>query len=226
MPARVDVSWRTLVRSLRDPGPPPDALPGTAFILLVFSAAAVAVLVWLGHAWHDDTHRFFRERKVGTYLSALNLAATAVISALIARAVRPARFARFWWVAAVGFVWLAADDLLVLHERIDRATHALLGLDPDHPITDRLDDLIVAGYGALALALAWAYRTDLVRLRWMVRILTLAFALFAAMVVVDILHLSKTVEDVLKVLSGTLIVVGFLAACFQIRSGPGRDDLR
>jgi hypothetical protein len=36
------------------------------------------------------------------------------------------------------------------------------------------------------------------------------------MVVADFLHWSKTLEDGLKVLSGTLIFVGFLAARLQL----------
>ena len=60
-------------------------------------------------------------------------------------------FARFWRLAAIGFVWLGCDDLFTLHEQIDRGVHAVLGWDPEDPITDHLDDLIVAGYGVLAL---------------------------------------------------------------------------
>ncbi len=42
------------------------------------------------------------------------------------------------------------------------------------------------------------------------------------MVGVDFLHLAKTVEDALKVVAGTLILVGFLAAWLQV-STPGGE---
>jgi hypothetical protein len=213
-------SWSAALEALRRPGRPPAALPATAAILLVLSLAAVVVLIQLGHAWHDDPHRYFGERKVGTYLSFVNLVATGVVAALVACRLAGSPFARFWRAAAAGFVWLACDDLFVLHERIDRGVHALLGLDPDDPVTDHLDDLIVAGYGAAAVALAYAHRAPLAALRWMLVILTLAFAVFATMVVVDFFHLSKTVEDALKVVAGTLILVGFLAAWLEV-STPG-----
>jgi len=219
-------SWRALLDGLRHPGPPPGALKGTAVILLLLCLAAVGVLIWLGRAWHGDSHQLFRERQVGTYLSALNLAATGVVSAAVARGLPRSSFARFWWAAAIGFVWLACDDLFVLHERIDRGVHVLLGLDPDHPVTDHLDDLIVAGYGVAAAALAYAHRAELARLRWMVLVLAQAFVVFAAMVVLDFLHLSKTAEDALKVVAGTMILVAFLAAWFEIPSRKGRDDGR
>lgn len=209
-------SWRAVVQGLSQPGPPPTPLAGRAFILLAFCLAAIVVLVQLGHAWHDDPHWFFSERKAGTYLSVLNLVATGVVAAAIARRLRGTPSARFWWVATVGFVWLGCDDLFVLHERVDRGLVALLGLDPDAPITDHLDDATVAVYGVAALALAYAHRAHLAVFRWTILILALAFPLFAWMAVADVLHLSKTLEDVLKVVAGTLILVGFLAAWLQL----------
>ena len=58
---------------------------------------------------------------------------------------------------------------------------------------------------------------DLQYLTWMHPILGGAFMLFAAMVVIDFLHWSKTLEDSLKVVAGTLIFVGFLAARLELR---------
>lgn len=205
------------LRVLRRPSPPQPGLARAGTLLLALCLATVLVLIGLGYAWHDNPHRFFGERKAGTYLSFLNLLATGATSASIARRLEPTPFARFWWAAAVGFVWLGCDDLFTLHEQIDRAFHALLRLDPDHPVTDHLDDLIVAGYGVAALALAYRHRVDLRHLTWMHRVLGGAFTLFVAMVVVDFLHWSKTLEDSLKVVAGTLIFVGFLAARLELR---------
>jgi len=225
-PARF--SWSETLRALGRPGPPPPGLVGAGSLLLAFGLAAVLVLIGLGYAWHDNPHRYFGERKAGTYLSFLNLLATGAVSAAIARRLGPASFARFWWAAAVGFVWLGCDDLFTLHEQIDRGLHALLGLDPEDPVTDHLDDLIVGGYGVAALVLAYRHRADLQYLTWMHRILGGAFMLFAAMVVVDFLHWSKTLEDSLKVVAGTLIFVGFLAARLELcelgRDSPGLED--
>jgi hypothetical protein len=124
------------------------------------------VLVQLGHAWHDDPHWFFSERKAGTYLSVLNFVAAGVVAAAIARRLRGTPSARFWWAATVGFVWLGCDDLFVVHERVDRGLVALLDLDPDAPITDHLDNATVAVYGVTAVALAYAHRAYLAVFRW------------------------------------------------------------
>lgn len=214
-PAPAPFSWLETLRALRRPGSPPPGLVPVAAVLVTGGLAAVLALIWLGHAWHDDPHRFFGERKVGTYLSFFNLVATGAMAAVISRRLGPVPFARFWWVAAFGFVWLGCDDLFTLHERIDRGVHAVLGWDPEHPVTDHLDDLIVASYGVAALVLAYRCRRELTRLTGMHLTLGIAFALFTGMVVADFLHWSKTLEDGLKVVAGTLIFVGFLAARLQ-----------
>lgn len=215
-PPPAGFSWLATLRALRHPGAPPPGLLPLGALLVGGGLAAILTLIWLGQIRHDDPHHFFGERKVGTYLSFLNLVGTGAVAAVIGRRLGPVPFARFWRVAAVGFVWLGCDDLFVFHERIDRGFHALFGLDPDHPVTDHLDDAIVAGYGVAALVLAHRYRRELARLPWMHLTLGTAFALFTGMVVVDVLHWSKTLEDGLKVLAGTLILVGFVAARLEL----------
>jgi hypothetical protein len=154
-------SWLETLRAFGRPTPPPPGLVRAGAVLLSLSLVAVLALAALGYAWYANPHRLFGERKVGTYLSVLNLVATGVMAASIARQLGARPFARFWWAAAGGFVWLGGDDLFTLHEQIDRGLHTLLGLDPDHPVTDHLDDLLVAGYGVAALALAYRHRADL-----------------------------------------------------------------
>ena len=209
-------SWTETLRALARPGPPPPGLVRVGTLLFALSLAAVFVLIGFGYAWQDKPRRYFGEWHAGTYLSVLNLLATGAVSASIARRLGATPFARFWWAAAGGFVWLGCDDLFTVHERIDRGVHALLGLDPEDPLTDHLDDLIVAGYGVAALVLAYRYRADLQYLTWMHRILGVAFMLFAAMVAIDLLRWSKTLEDSLKLVAGTLIIVGFLAARLEL----------
>ena len=215
-PPPAGFSWLDTLKAVRRPGPPPPGLVAVAAVLVTGCLVTILALAGLGQAWSDNPHRFFGERKAGTYLSFLNLVATGAMAAVIARRLGPVPFARFWQLAAIGFVWLGCDDLFTLHEQIDRGVHAVLGWDPEDPITDHLDDLIVAGYGVLALLLAHRYRVELARLTWMHLVLGGAFGLFTGMVVADFLHWSKTLEDGLKVLSGTLIFVGFLAARLQL----------
>ena len=123
-------------------------------VALGITAVTIAVLVWLGVHWHDAPGKYFRERKAGTYYSGvLLLAAGAIASRVVGRTDRsPGR--RFWTVAAAGFVYLALDDVLTIHEEVDRWVHHLLGWDPRHWLTDHLDHAIVALYGVIAVV--WA----------------------------------------------------------------------
>lgn len=45
-------------------------------LLIAGCLVAIAILIWLGHAWHNSPDRYFGERKVGIVLSFLNLVAT------------------------------------------------------------------------------------------------------------------------------------------------------
>ena len=205
---------------LRHPGPLPPGLLGVATLALVSSSVVLTVIVWLGRAWHGDSHHFLREWQPGTYLSALILVASGVLCWTIARSLAGAPFSRFWRTTALLFVWLALDDLFLIHETVDWWIHRLFAANPRHPITRHLDDLIVAAYGGvLAVWLAYRYRADLAALRWMVLILSAGGALFTAMVFFDLFDWNKTGEESLKVLAGTVIFIGFYAARLQLKRG-------
>jgi hypothetical protein len=203
-----EVSVSTLLR----PGPPPPGWPRAAAALLTLSAVLITLTIAAGVAWHGNPARYFGERKFGTYLSFFMLLGAAILSGLIAQRLRGAPSRRFWIIAAGLFVWVACDDLFVFHERADRLVHALLGWDPNDPITDTGDDAIVAVYGVFAAWQAYRHRQDLLQLRWMVLTMGVAFACFCIMVALDVTHSSKTIEDTFKVAAGTLIVVALLAA--------------
>jgi hypothetical protein len=203
-----DVSVWTLLR----PGPPPPGWPRAAALLLTASAILVALTIAAGVAWHGNPARYFGERKFGTYLSFVMLIAAATLSGLIARRLGGVPSRRFWLIAAGLFAWVACDDLFVFHERADKLVHALLGWDPDDAMTDAGDDAIVGIYGVFAAWQAYRHRHHLLQLRWMVLMMGVAFACFCIMVVLDVTHSSKTIEDTFKVTAGTLIVVALLAA--------------
>ena len=206
------VSHEVTLWKLLRPGPPPPGWPRAAAVLLIVSAVLITLTIAAGVAWHGNPARYFGERKFGTYLSFVTLMGAAILSALIAQRLRGEPSRHFWLVAAGLFAWVACDDLFVFHERADKLLHAVLGWDPDDPLTDSGDDAIVAVYGLVAVWQAFRHRRHLLQLRWMVLTMGVAFACFCVMVVVDVTHSSKTIEDAFKVAAGTLIVVALLAA--------------
>jgi hypothetical protein len=209
--------------SLRHPGPPPRGWRAASAVILAATLVSIVLMLLVGTAVHGKTGYFFREGKAGTYLSFALLFASAVVSALVATRFRGEPFARFWWTSAGLFAYMGCDDLFVIHESLDRGAHFLLGLDPEHPVTDHLDDVIVSTYGLVALVLSWRFRLDLLRLPFMVLTMIPAFCTFLIMLFLDWRHAPKAIEDSFKILSGALILIGFLAAWLDSPT-PRRGD--
>lgn len=211
------------MRSLSDPSSPRLWRAACGSVLAV-AGATIAVLWWLGSA-RGDPALYFDEWEAGTYASAALLVACAIASAAVARRLAGSGPARFWGIVAAGFGWLAYDEVFRVHERLDRWVHRRLGLDPSHPVTDHLDDLVVALYGVAALFLAWRWRRHLVGLPRLVRPLAAAAATGLAMFVVDVVHDGfMFVEESLKLVTGALLLCGILGALLDPDLGNGPRD--
>ena len=173
-------------------------------LVLALDAAAVGAAVALGLA-ADDLTEHFGEGRFISILSGLFLLATAVVAFRVF-AIRRRTAGAFTWrasyllwaVVAAGFVYLAADELMEIHEALDAAVHRWLQLE-ETALSDRIDDLIVALYGIAGIAVLVAYRRELTRLRPGMGYLTLAFVLLFLMVGVDTL---TNRDDALRAMTG------------------------
>ena len=197
--------------NVRAPGAPPPGLVRFGTVVIGGSLALIGALVMLG-VRHGNAARHFSEGRTGTYASAALLIASAVLAMAAARRLTGQKFARFWLLAGAGFVFLAADELAMIHEKTDKWIHIGLGWDRDHPVTDQIDGAIIVLYGMAALAWAWRYRDRLLRLRWATLLLSIAFVGFIGTTVLDIIDVSKVTEESLKVATEALIVSGLFAA--------------
>ena len=184
-------------------------------VILLTTAVAIGVIILLGYLRSPDKpNRYFGEGKLGTWLSFALLVASACVCFVLRRRQRArgvAPLARFWLLLGVLLAYLAVDEVLELHEHLDRMINSALGWHPLDRVGDRIDDAIVAAYALVALAVAWVHRRELLRLRWTVLMFALAFACFAAMVALDTLRKLDTLEDSLKLLAEALILCGLLA---------------
>jgi hypothetical protein len=205
-------AWGAALRALARPGPPPPRWLLAVGLGLAADAAGIALTMALGVIYFGRASRYFAEARLGTYLSVLALFGCAAVAWRVYRRLGPAPFRRFWAVTAVGFVYLGLDDWIMIHENLDLYAHLALGLDPRNPITDPFDDIVIIGYAGVAAAFAWRYRVELLRLRWMVLTLVPAFVAFVVMLVYDMTGWSTVVEESAKLVSGTLILLAFLAA--------------
>ncbi len=137
-----------------------------------------------------EAQYYFREDRLVTYLSAFQLLAIAVFCWMVferdATATGPVwrRAGAIWALMAAGFLFLAFDETLMIHERIDFALHRLLDVR-ETALTDRLDDFLVLLYGVLGGALLWRSRSALVRYRSAKAMVVGGIILFALMVLLD-----------------------------------------
>ena len=197
---------------MRAPGSPPPAVLPVAIVLVVGTLAVIALLLWLGVRHHDKAAWHFYEHRAGTFYSGALLLVSAALALAIGRRLTGRRFGRFWLVATVGFVYLAADELTSIHEDLDWWVNKRLGRPADDRWTDHLDDTLVLLYGVVAVAWAFRHRDALLRLRWATCLLSFAFLGFIVTSVLDVLSLNAAVEESAKLFAESLIVSGLLAA--------------
>lgn len=129
--------------------------------LIDFAAVVLALVIYqLGGRDH------FGERGFITFLSTFQLLAIALIADKILQVKK--RFGGtysppklwLWRTLSWGFIFLAADEFLSIHEVTDLLIHDLLNLQETN-LTDRIDDIIVALYGTGGIWLLWNSRDEL-----------------------------------------------------------------
>ncbi|MEL6902721.1 MAG: hypothetical protein AAFP07_17400 [Cyanobacteria bacterium J06606_4] len=91
-----------------------------------------------------------------------------------------------WGIISLGFSFLALDDLLMIHEWLDKVIHGIWQIE-ETGASDRIDDLIVGGYGIIALGLLAYYRRELKKYPTALPYVVIAFVLMFSMVGVDAL---------------------------------------
>ncbi len=69
--------------------------------------------------------------------------------------------AALWRILGYGFLFLAFDELLRIHETLDRVLHRIVGVKPTD-MTDHLDDLIIGLYGLVGAICLLRYFRELV----------------------------------------------------------------
>ena len=158
--------------------------PPYGWLLAVGGPLAIAaVAVALGAQPAEQ----FGEGKLGTWASCALLLSSAILASGTWRARRPARGAVVWLLVASGFVYLALDDAFSWHEKLDRFVHRkVLGM-PATGVTTSLDDLIIGGYGILALALLYRFRDEFRRVSTLTKLLAVAMGLMFLQVAIDVI---------------------------------------
>jgi hypothetical protein len=214
-PATLRISWCSHVRALLSVQPAPVGWWRAAFHIYLANFLIIAVCIVGGHFISGNETRWFREARLGTFASVAALAMSGVICFQIQRRLRDFSLASFWSALSLLFCIVAADDLLSLHERIDRYVHYLLRRDRYDRVTDHLDNLIVATYTLPAFYMAARHGRLLIEARLTLHVLAVAFVFFAVHLVLDALTIWPLMEEILKLTAGSTILVALLATLMQ-----------
>ncbi|MEM6821925.1 MAG: hypothetical protein AAF558_08310 [Verrucomicrobiota bacterium] len=210
-----------------------NELIGLAKKTVLVNAVVISVAIVLDLGWGTDQ---FGEMGMVTLLS---VALLLTCSGLAYRVFK-VRFtegrswhvsATIWAIIALGCVFLAADELLRLHENFDEWIHLHFRIE-ETALSDRLDDLLIAIYMVGALAIMGFYKNELLLFFRLWPSLAAGFACATLMVVLDALTNREDIlplvfdrqtarithlilcgtEDILKIIAETIFVLMFYRA--------------
>lgn len=171
-------------------------IPPTKLLLtLVYvDFLAVFLAIGLGFALHQSPTAYTGEGEPITWLSFVHLLVTSVLAwevfsrrtggSLRGNMWRSPTFV--WLLIALGFLFLAIDEVAKIHESFDRLFHRTFQIQ-ETGLTDRLDDVIVLGYGLIGMGVLYAYRSELVWYRSALPLVICGFVLFVLMGLLDAL---------------------------------------
>ena len=153
---------------------------------LNFAAIAAAIVIY-----YQGGRDPFGERGFITFLSSAQLLAIAGLNYQIFRVKKAASQSakpsahRLWQLLALGFVFLAADEFLAIHEVTDLFIHDVFNLQ-ETVMTDRIDDAIVGLYAIVGLVMVWTHRREFFVSAPAIAFLKTGFGLLGVMVVIDV----------------------------------------
>ena len=214
-----------------------------SWVLFGNALAVILALVIYHHGGRDH----FGERGFITFLSTFQLLAIAWLSDKTAQIRRASprtesnQSALLWRIIAWGFIFLAADEFLALHEVTDHFIHDIFNIQ-ETSLTDSIDDFIVLLYGIFGAWILWINRLELKPHKQAIALLKRAFVLLFLMIGLDffangqkLLELfldpatANTVqfhlyhlEDSLKVFIEALLIVAFYSIFRTVESQQKR----
>jgi peptidoglycan/LPS O-acetylase OafA/YrhL len=207
----IKLSRQGLLSSILRIQPPPAGWIRLASWILAGYAAIVAICLVGGRFLLGDQDKMFGEKQLGTYAAVGVLVMSGVLCFRIRSRLRGTRLATFWLMFGILMCMTALDDLVRIHERIDRGIHKLMGWDPTNPLTDHIDDFIVLLYSIPAMLLALWHVKKLVQAAFAAHLIILAMAAFLVHVAMDVKGSPQWLEETVKLLAGTLLMLAFFA---------------
>lgn len=205
-------------------------------LLLSFDTILIFFAVYLGISFNNPL-RFFGEGQFVTWVSTFKLFAMAVLSFMILfnSCQEQKRFCWkpsyvIWLFIALGFIFLAADELFELHEKTDFMIHRLLQMHETR-LSDRIDDLIIGIYLMAGVAFLYGFRHELKRYVKFFPLIFTGFIFSIIMVLLDTytnldtgdwisptIYRLSVAEDGLKIYAESFFIMAFYEAVEKSRN--------
>lgn len=204
---------------------PAAALPATAVVLFVAAYIALAVLSGSPGRWD----RQFDEGGAIDILSALFLIAAGLLAGACfrLRGGEPGPGRCFWLLLSLGFLFVALDELLQLHETFDEWLRDTRVGWP--PLFRNWNDVIVIAYGLVGLATLAAFWSEVRRLPRVVPLLGLGVVFYVLHTGIDTLvsgsAFKNLVEESAKLFATAFFTLAMLAALRALRARRARSPL-
>ena len=184
---------------------------------------------------------FSKEASYITWVSFFQLLIIANLSLQIYKSVKNKQVKQLWkspallWgIIALGFLYLAVDEVIRIHENLDNIIHRVFHLKKT-AITDRLDDAIIGFYGLVGVGVLYYFRSELKKYKKSFPLFLIGFVLLFLMVIIDmsnnnidvikmlvsdhnlrhtVFSISKVLEDSLKLIAESFFIGAFYF-CFK-----------
>ncbi len=164
-----------------------------AKITLALLVQALIATVLLERFFGLEPGKGFGEKGPVTYISTFLLIATGCLLFGVFAQRRKSLNVPFlhspalvWAIMAVGFLYLAADEKFQFHENIDLEIHSVFGIE-ETPLTDRIDDVVIAVYGLIGCVVMYVYRKEVGARRGAWPYLLAGAVFYVATVTIDLL---------------------------------------
>jgi len=162
-------------------------------VLLFVLSIDIAVIIVASTLGSSPGHYFSKEHSLLTYHSSVQLLAISFL-AFLTYLIRKKDFPSkshigpfsLWLIVAIGFLFLAFDEVFMAHENMDEIIHSTFQLK-ETGVTDRIDDVIVLCYGICGLVVLYIFREEFTHYRTEFPLVKLGFSLLFVAVFLDIL---------------------------------------
>jgi hypothetical protein len=177
---------------------------------------AVCVLIGLATWGQDGVHQLFRDLGPASFVTAALTLVCALFGALIAR--REAThhghdwrdFTNYWFLAAIGFLYLSIDAPLDIHGKLGNAVERHAGVPP---FINHWSDFVLVFYMAAGLLISALHWRELASHRRALALFLAGAAISAVMLLVDSSTAQRpwqqVLEESLELFAGALLVFAF-----------------